>query len=378
MDAISQYFAEMGAIQLFDHEQERDAYRAIEKAESALIRHILTGTRARASLPELFRLMEKAKESREPPDLKYMQAVKDAVRLKSFRVLPPDFVRAIRYTEPGRNWYEEQVRQCLQEKGKSNWMQQTAKLHARQTDAKNKFVQANLRFVVSIARKYHRPYHSMALNDLIQEGNLGLMKAVERFDLDRGFKFSTYAMWWIRHHVKRSIDEKDQMVRLPVHLADTVNKIGRIEGKRVTETGEKPEAEEIAKLSGVPLSKVKAVLATRGRSLVSLDAPINKEGDETPWVEHLPADTDDPFELLTESRLRDEIMSFLTLLTPYESRIIRWRFGFDGDALTLQEIADKFALSRERIRQIEARAIQKLKSKPSVLAYVTAMLDKAG
>lgn len=373
MDAISRYFSEMGSIQLFDHEQEREAYREIEKAESALIRHILTGKRARESLPALVQSLVKTESSREPAEPKYVRAVKEAVKLTSFRVLPPDFVRAIRYTDPGRAWYEDQVRHCIRESGKSKWVDQAAKLYARQAEAKNAFINANLRFVITIARKYHKPYHSQSLNDLIQDGNLGLMKAAERFDLERGFKFSTYAMWWIRHHIKRGIDEKEQMVRLPVHLADTVQKIARVEGKRTTETGEKPDAEEISKISGVPLSKVKTVLATRGRSLVSLDAPVGGD-NESPLVDYIPDDHDGPLELLTESRLRDEITSFLTLLTPYESRIIRWRFGFDGDALTLQEIADKFDLSRERIRQIEARAVQKLRSKPSVLAYVTAML----
>jgi len=260
---------------------------------------------------------------------------------------------------------DDPVRMYLKEIGKVPLLSSEQEItYAREIEEGNlksrkKLAEANLRLVVSIAKRYVG--RGMLFLDLIQEGNLGLIKAVEKFDYRKGYKFSTYATWWIRQAITRAIADQARTIRIPVHMVETINKLIRVQRQLLQELGRDPFPEEISKVMELPVEKVREIQKI-AQEPVSLETPIGEEedshlGDFIPDDEALA-----PAEAAAFTMLKEQLISVLDTLTPREEKVLRLRFGLDdGRARTLEEVGKEFSVTRERIRQIEAKALRKLR-----------------
>lgn len=287
-------------------------------------------------------------------DLEIMLSDEDEVDMEKIDLSVPDGISI-----------EDPVRMYLKEIGKVPLLsaEEEIELAKRMADgdeeAKKRLAEANLRLVVSIAKRYVG--RGMLFLDLIQEGNLGLIKAVEKFDYQKGFKFSTYATWWIRQAITRAIADQARTIRIPVHMVETINKFVRVQRQLLQELGREPYPEEIAEQMGMPVERVREIQKI-SLEPVSLETPIGEEEDS-----HLGDFIQDdnvpvPAEAAAQTLLKEQLDEVLDTLTEREQKVLRLRFGMnDGRARTLEEVGREFDVTRERIRQIEAKALRKLR-----------------
>lgn len=366
---LAAYFSDIKGFHLFTAEQERERMRQLWNEETGLWVVLLGDRRTAAAalsawdMSDLRRLGEGREEAPEGGKREHLvaQAEEAAGRFRQILAgrgdlmeVAPELAAKLRACDLDRELIRMAVGQVRTLRRWRKWpdlQRTTGRLLKSIQNMKNAFIQANLRLVISIAKKYN--YRTMSLEDLIQDGNIGLIKAVDRFDYNKGYRFSTYASWWIRHGITRGISDKGNTVRVPVHMLDAGQKVARAVRALSTETGEPPSNAEISQATGLPEDKI-----SRYRSVN--ERPISMDGISNAQMEEM-AGHETPASLYEREVYLGLMTSAMKSLRPIEADILRLRFGIDAkEEKTLKEIGDMYQLSRERIRQIQEGAIWKL------------------
>ena len=345
-DPVKNYLKQIGQIPLLSAEQEVELSRRIHAGAEAA--HILQADRIKYGAPEYIKKNSARFSFEEDENSRsYNEDLDDEGGEKS--------------TEDAEEKAAEEKAEEEIENGPLTEERRQELLKTRRDglNARRSLSEANLRLVVSIAKKHVG--HNLAFLDLIQEGNIGLIKAAEKFDCDRGFRFSTYATWWIRQAITRAIADQARTIRIPVHMVETINKVIRVSRQLLQELGHDPSAEEIAAEMNMPVDKVRDILKI-AQEPVSLETPIGEEEDSH-LGDFIPdEDASEPSEAASFSLLKEQLMEVLDTLTPREKKVLELRFGIvDGRTRTLEEVGKEFNVTRERIRQIEAKALRKLR-----------------
>ncbi|MEM9490738.1 MAG: sigma-70 family RNA polymerase sigma factor [Myxococcota bacterium] len=379
---LAMYFREMAALDVLRPDEELSAAKRIEKLEIAVWEQLLSHPQAVSRLLAVIERSEEAvdEEAREE-FVEVRQAADEAVKATG-KAVRERFTRAagscassLRSIDIDKLFLEAclaelpRIRTAIAGVGTAeldqafrDYLRRVRSADRAAASARNDFVKANLRLVVSIARRFN--HGRMALADLIQEGNIGLMKAVERYDYRRGFRFSTYASWWIRHAISRALADKGREVRLPVHMIDAHHRLSKAKRELTAKLGRQPNNEELAEATELPVEKIEKMRTYLIDQSFSLDRPVNDD-DGRSFVEFLedPAfENNSPTDMLALRDLTDEVRRIMDELKPIEADILRQRFGLDDDQeLTLKQIGEKYNLSRERIRQLQEQALSKVR-----------------
>lgn len=371
-DVMASYLSDIAKKSLFSREEEKEAFKSYEQCEDSLVELYLKHRALSDVVIEKFENnCNSSSKSRE--EKTYLDVIEKYEEIKNNNNCSKkitEFARSTRMTVHLREACQAMYPIFTEKHGflSKQWKNDISRKEKQLNQIKEYIANANLRMVISYAKRYTRINSSITISDHIQEGNLGLMKAIEKFDYSRDIKFITYASWWVKQSISRNIDYNDKVLKLPVGLATSIKTFNRHESRLMAISGEVPTPEEVSKDMNISKEKLKRILEVRSSSQFSIDTYIESEDGPVPYT-LIDEDGKSPDEDINSQELREILEKAMCgLLTKQESDILKWRFGFDDDnPLTLQEIADKYNLTRERIRQIESRAFFKLKKDSIVL-----------